>query len=158
MRNFDIRKEWDEADAQYELRGQVFTRRPKVRPETLALIEDAPYALTSMAVVEALDQGIRDFLVPEDVPRWDALRGKPLPKIINDDGSEETPADPHADLRALTDNDPVSLREMRELAEWLVEVETRLPTESPSTSTGGQKPTEPTLTAASTSEEATRAA
>lgn len=161
MKNFDNDpgRELSEADMQFTIRGQTFTRRSKVRPEAIALIEDSAYEASSLGVIEMMDRGISEFLVPEDRARWDAVRGKPVQREwVEEKGEFVEMADPHADLRAQAAVDPIEIHEMKNVGQWLVEVETRLPTTRPSASTAGPSTTEPSSTDESSSEEATRAA
>ena len=131
MRDFDIeRRATPDEERQFRFHGQVFTRRDGVRPETLALIEDSIFANTSADVVKMLDQSIREFIEEADLPKWDAIRDP-----------AHTPA--------------VRLIAMRQLAEWLVEADTALPTESPSGAGAGAGDTAPSSTASSPSPEAT---
>lgn len=134
MLNFDD----DRPDArpleerQFQLRGRVFTVRPFVRPETIAIIDDADLAGSSAATLKEMDRGIREFLVPADREAWDEVRA--------DDG-----------------DDVVSLLELQAISQRLVRIEAGLPTEAPSGSTDGRKPTAPSSTGTSDSQEETRA-
>jgi hypothetical protein len=71
----------------------------------------------------------------------------------DDDG--ELLTDPYADVRERGLADPIQLHEMKAIGQWLVEVETRLPTTRPSGSTDGPTTTGPSSTDGSSSEEAT---
>lgn len=155
MKNFDRDERpvpLTEADMTFELRGATFSRRQKVAPEAVAMIEDSAYEPSSLAVLRMMDDGILMYLIPHDRDLWDAVRGKPWQP------EDEDAADPWADVRARAESDPVQLHEIKAIGEWLVEVETRLPTKQPSVSTDGPKSTEPSSTDGSSSEEATRAA
>lgn len=132
MKTFDDQPVISAEDMQFEVLGVRFTRRAAVRPETLATIEDAPYQAMSSDVVAQLDRGIAEFLIPEDVERWDELRTR--------------------------EDNPVRIFHMRNVARWLVEVESRLPTTQPSASTPGRSDTEQPSMAPSPSPEAIRAA
>lgn len=157
MRNFDSDNRpvpLTDEDMRWETRGQTFTRRDKVRPEAIATLEDAAYEPSSLGVIDMMDRGILEFLVPEDADRWNAVRGKAWPREYDTETQEwSDPHDPHAELRARAQHDPVQLHELQAIGKWLVEVETRLPTTRPSASTDGPPNTERSSTDASSSEE-----
>lgn len=116
-------------DRQFKLRGHVFTVRPHVRPEAIAIIDDADFAPTSQDTLNEIDKGIREFLVPEDRDAWDRIRA--------DDG-----------------DDIVTLIDLRSISQRLVREESTLPTEAPSASTDGRETTKPSSKAKSDSQEA----
>jgi hypothetical protein len=152
MRNFDSDSRpvpLSDEDMRFTLRDETFTRRDKVRPEAIATIEDSAYEPSSLGVIEMMDRGILEYLVPEDADRWNAVRGKDW----LDDAD-----DPYAELRDAGCRNPVQLHELQAIGKWLVEVETRLPTTRPSASTDGPNSTGPSSTDASSSEEEIRAA
>lgn len=162
MKNFDSDTRpvpLEAADKRFTLRGETFTRRDKVRPEAVAMIEDSAYEASSLGVIEMMDRGILEYLVPSDADRWNAVRGKEAPREWNADQQEwvELP-DAHADVRARAKDNPVQLHELQAIGKWLVEIETRLPTTRPSESTDGPNSTGPSSTDASSSEEEIRAA
>lgn len=157
VKNFDQDDErvLDEADKTFTIRGVTFTRRDKVRPEAIAMIEDSAFEPSSIGVIEMMDRGISEYLVPGDRPLWDAVRGKPWRGAVSEDG-DVVDSDPHAEIRGRAEDNPIQIHEMRNVGQWLVEVETRLPTTQPSASPDGASSTERSSTAASSSGEATR--
>lgn len=162
MKDFDSDKRpvpLTDEEMRFTLRGETFTRRDKVRPEAIATIEDSAYEPSSLGVIEMMDRGILEYLVPEDADRWNAVRGKELPQVFSPEEQAWADADdPYAELRERAKRNPVELHELQAIGKWLVEIETRLPTTRPSASTDGPNSTEPSSTDASSSEEATRAA
>lgn len=134
MQNFDDDRQPTRPleDRQFTLRGRVFTVRPHVRPETIAIIDDADFAPTSAETLQEIDKGIREFLVEEDRDAYDVIRA--------DEG------------------DPVTLLDLRAISQRLVREETTLPTVAPSESTDGRATTKPSSTAKSGSQEETQAA
>jgi hypothetical protein len=106
-RNFD---EVLETNLVFTLRGEEFTLRD-VRPEVIASWEDEDAPTTAAEGLAAIDVKIKTLLAPEDVERYDALRAR--------------------------EDEPVNLRQLKALVEWIVEVQSDRPTEAPSPSDGG---------------------
>lgn len=117
MRNFDEERAevTPVAERQFTLGGHVFTRRDRVRPEALAQIEDAGMAGSSSDVLVELDKGVLMFLEDDEKEAYTKVR--------------------------TDEKNPVSLRDLQALSEWLVEEETKLPTTAPSASTDGRSTT-----------------
>lgn len=117
MQKIDIPTGRAKADRQVEVRGEVLTRKERVRPEAIAMIEDASMQLSSLDVVAMLDDGILMTLDDKSREAWQKLR------------SEDA-------------DDPLTLAEITAVGTFMVEAETGLPTTQPSASTNGSDGTE----------------
>lgn len=153
MHKIDIPSPRAKADRQVELRGVVLTRRERVQPEAVAMIEDASMQMSSLDIVEMLDGGIKMALDAESRKAWDRLR-RPI------DTSKLT-AEEETTLNELLekayvdpDDDPITLAEMTAVGRYMVEAETALPTSPPSASTNGSNGTEASSLDSSPSPEA----
>lgn len=120
MKNFDDKRRIRlEADRQFTIGGETFTQKTGLRPEVLLPWENIGADTPASEVLATIDQLVHDFIEPADDAhaRWDALRKR--------------------------DDDPVTLQDLQELVEWLIEEQTGRPTSPPSASTPSA-PTQPT--------------
>lgn len=162
MKNFDNERRpvtLTDEEMRFTLGGETFTRRDKVRPEGAAMIADSDFEPAAHAVIDMMEKGILEFVLPEDADRWNALRGKEWPREFDAEKGEwiDVP-DPYAELREQGRRNALELWLLQSVARWLLEVETRLPTTRPSASTDGPSSTAQSSTDASSSEEAIQAA
>lgn len=150
MKDFDQEFLQHDDALTFRVRGEVF-QMVYVRPEVLAEWEDQratelaearaqmgddPDAIVTVNAaqqsIDRFDQRIKSFLRDEDKPRWDELRAR--------------------------EKDAVPYVQLREIVNWMVEVQSSRPTETPSPSGAGRGRTGRSSTARSRSQEATRAA
>lgn len=128
MKDFDERRRERAArDRGFTLGGEQFVMKPGVRPEILVAYEGIPPEATPEQKIGVLDGVIIGFLEDEAeaTVRWTRAR-------------------------AIEDN-PVTLQDMQDLIEWLIEQQTGRPTGQPSVSSPGGGGTVTPLTAASSS-------
>lgn len=111
----------DAEERSFKLGGETFTIRPAVRPETLVAASRVRQDSEIADDVAAFDEMLEGFLEPGDRDRYRELR--------------------------LRETDPVTFADLMAVAQWAVEVNTGRPTEQPSPSTPGLKPTGTELTA-----------
>lgn len=112
MKNFDEdRVALSEADRQFQIRGEVFTRRESIRPEVVADFEDLEPKSGAHHTLQVIDAMITGF--------------------IEDEGHQR-----YADLRQRA-GDPVTLDDLIKVAQWLVAENAGRPTGSPSGSSAG---------------------
>lgn len=115
MKNFD--SDWEEREAEdnrtFQIRGETFVRRVSVRPEVLFSFE-IPAGTEDAEALRLNDARILSFIEDRD--------------------------DAHARYVALRaqDENPLGLRELRELSQWLLAEITGRPTEAPSASPSGR--------------------
>lgn len=100
-----------EQNLTFSIRGETFTLRD-VRPEVIAEWEDEENATTAADGLKAIDTKILALLAEEDKARWTELRAR--------------------------EDDPVNLRQLKALVEWIVEVQSDRPTQPPSSSADGR--------------------
>jgi hypothetical protein len=98
-------------DLSFEICGERFDMKI-VRPEVLALWEDEKEPDSGVKALEIVDRRIVAFLAEEQHDRWKALRKRP----------ENTP----------------SMGQLREILQWMIEVQTARPTQQPSASAPGR--------------------
>jgi hypothetical protein len=116
MHDFDRdREQRHSADRQFKIGGEVFTRRPAVRPEAMTAYEDLTPGASASEAVEVIDNLILAFLEPSDHERYRALRER--------------------------EEDPLNVTDLNDLVRWLIIETTRRPTQQPSPSTAGSEPT-----------------
>lgn len=112
-KNFD---ELLSEDKTFTVRGQTFTWM-EVRPEVLSAMGRALAAKSEdeaeddEAAWKSIDEQIKMFLIEEDRERWDTLRAR--------------------------DQDPVTIKQVNAILQYLVEEQTDRPTETPSPSASG---------------------
>lgn len=128
MKDFDARRrERAERDRGFTLGGETFVMKPGVRPEVLAAYESIDVDASPEAKLATMDGMILDFLDTSD-------------------GA----ADRYAAVRKIEDN-PVTLQDIQQVIEWMIEVQTGRPTGQSSDSSPGVTGTVTPLTAASSS-------
>ncbi len=120
MKNFDTdRKKRQRTKEQrtFQVCGETFVMKKAIRPEALAAFDD----LTE-------DASLRESM--------EIIDGMFLTLIEKDDDAE-------ARYRAVREqeDDPLSIDDIREMIDWMVEESSGRPTGSPSVSTGGREPT-----------------
>ena len=149
MKDFDAEILQGEEALTFKVRGELF-QMVYVRPEVLAEWEDAratelaeaqeslkddPDAIVAVNAaqqsIDRFDQRIKSFLRPEDRERWDALRAR--------------------------EADAIPYVQMREIVNWMVEVQSSRPTETPSPLGAGRGRTGRSSSARSRSQAATPA-
>jgi len=109
-----------EENMTFTIRGETFALRD-VRPEVIAAWEDEANSDTAAEGLVGLDAKIQTLLASdEDRTRWQTLRTR--------------------------EDDPVTLRQLKALVDWIVEVQSDRPTEPPSPSAGGRGRREATST------------
>lgn len=110
MRNFDQQQE---GDLTFQVAGETFTMQ-NVRPEVLASWEDAPIPESAADALKIVDERILLFIDNGNGQhdRWKKLRE-----------SEDT---------------VVTMGQLRSVLEWMVEVQSALPTQQPSPSVAGR--------------------
>jgi hypothetical protein len=108
MRSFDIQQDLD-----FQIGGETFHMKT-VRPEVLASWEDAPIPENSADALKVLDERLLIFLDNGNGQheRWKALRER--------------------------EDNALSMGQLRAVLEWMVEVQSTLPTEPPSPSARGR--------------------
>jgi hypothetical protein len=137
MKDFDEARAQRNADAEirsFKLGGETFTILTKthVRPEALAAASRISRESSIDQDLASLDETITGFLADdENRDRYAALRARVA--------------------------DPITFADLYEVATWMVQEETDLPTEQPSPSTTGSGPTAPSLTDVSASPPAAQA-
>lgn len=104
--------------------GETFHVKPFVRPEDMDSFRALPDGTEDRTGVMVYDNYIKNMVIEEDAPKWDKVRLE---------------ADP-----------PLSLADVETICYWLIEVATGRPTERPSSSGRGPRPS------AGTSREASR--
>lgn len=113
--NGNVARDFDdvlETSLTFTIRGETFTLRD-VRPEVIAAWEDEENAPTAAAGLTMLDDKIAVLLASDDDrTRWRELRER--------------------------EENPVTLRQVKALVEWIVEVQSDRPTEPPSSSPAGR--------------------
>lgn len=124
-KNFD---ELLSVDRTFTVRGQTFTWT-EVRPEVLSAMgrslasqSEGEDSEDDEAAWKAIDDQIKMFLIDEDRERWDTLRAR--------------------------DEEPVTIKQVNAILQYLVEEQTDRPTEMPSPSVSGRGKTAPTSKAA----------
>lgn len=132
MRDFDKERQVrNERNRQFKIGGETFTAKSGVRPEVLAAYEDiSTDDTTAVQILAVIDEIV-------------------LGLIENTD-------DAHARYQTLRarDEDPVTLEDLQEVVQWLIQEQTgRTPTRQPSPSGDGPKETETILTDDSSLEE-----
>lgn len=129
MKDFDARrKERAERDRGFTLGGETFVMKSGVRPEVLAAYESIDASATPEDKLAQMDGMVLDFLEEEKgeaEKRW-------------------------RKIRAIEDN-PVTLQDIQDVIEWLIEAQTGRPTGQPSGSTAGPGATVTPLTGESSS-------
>lgn len=123
MKDFDqVREERRQADRSFKIGGETFVRKVGVRPEVLAEYEKLEETTAATETLELIDGIVVDLIEDADGghDRYRALRQR--------------------------EEDPLSLADMQEMVQWLVEEETGRPTQPPSPSTRGPGGTVTTLT------------
>lgn len=133
MKNFDVaRAERANRDRGFKIGGEEFLRKTGVRPEIMIAWEALGTNQDSEAVLNAVDEIVVGFLDPTN--------------------------DAEARYRKIREReeDPVTLADLVELVQWLVEEETGRPTQQPSASTSGDGGTSTTSTDVSSSRVAKR--
>lgn len=113
MRNFDdARAQRAQADRGFQIGGEQFLRRSSVRPEATEAWEAVNLNSTQKETLAAIDETICNLVEPgkggEAHKRWMKLRQR--------------------------EEDAVSLGDMLEIVQWLVEEQAQRPTEPPSSS------------------------
>ena len=107
-------------DLTFEVEGEKFTMFV-VRPEVLAAWEDAAIPETAVDALKVIDERVCLMLGDNgQVERWHALRAR--------------------------DENAVSIGVLRDVMEWMVEVQSARPTESPAPSARGRGKTATTST------------
>ena len=115
MRDFDVdRASRLQGELEFKLGGETFRRRPGVRPEVLARYFSIA-ALDDEEAVRRMDETLLAFIHPDDHAKYTARRED--------------------------DVDPLTLLDLSEVAKWMVEEETRRPTEASSGSSAGRSET-----------------
>lgn len=112
--NGNVARDFDEvleSSMTFTLRGETFTLRD-VRPEVIAAWEDEEPHTSAQEALKSIDIKITTLLPPEDHERWAALRAR--------------------------EDNPVNLRQLKALVDWIVEVQSDRPTEPPSPSPAGR--------------------
>lgn len=112
MKDFDeARRARAEQDREFTIGGERFVMRAGVRPEALTAYEQLQPGTGSAKTLSVIDELVMAFVEPEDDAsgRWTRLRER--------------------------DADPVTLQDLQQLVEWLVEGQTGRPTVPPSPST-----------------------
>lgn len=132
MKDFDeARKERAERDRSFKIGGETFVMKTGVRPEVLASYEEIDTDKPALEVIGLVDEVI-------------------LGMMENGDGSHER----YRDLRA-RENDPLSLEDLRDVVQWLIEEQTgRVPTQPLSPSGPGPERTRTRSTGGSSSKAA----
>jgi hypothetical protein len=128
MKDFDeVRAQRAAEDRSFQLGGETFAYRVNVRPETLLAFEVIDETDDSEEKLALLDRAILSLIEPDgDAPeRWRQLRER--------------------------EEDAVSLRDLRDVAGWLVEQASGRPLAPPSPSTPGPVAMRPSSTGASSS-------
>lgn len=129
MKDFDTRrKERAERDRGFTLGGESFVMKAGVRPEVLAAYEAIDVAATPEAKLAQMDGMVLDFLETEDGAAEERWRK----------------------VRSIEEN-PVTLQDIQDVIEWMIEAQTGRPTGQPSASTDGPGATVTPLTADSSS-------
>lgn len=125
-RDFDQeRAERAAADRRFRIGGETFVRKASVRPEVLVKYETMTITANGTDTLKMIDECVIDLIEPDDdaAGRWTAIRER--------------------------EEDPISLLDIQELAQWLIEGLTNRPTERPSRSTRGPGRTRTTSTGGS---------
>jgi hypothetical protein len=126
MRDFDeARKRRQDKDRSFKIGGETFVMKPGVRPEALADYEKIGPDSTPTETLAIID-------------------GIVLSMIDGADGGH----DRYVKVRE-SEDDPVTLGDMQELVEWLMEEQTARPTELAPASGGGRRRTATPSTVAS---------
>ena len=119
MKNFDDdRAARAAADRSFQIGGETFVMKVGVRPEVLADYEKLGSNDSAVESLKVIDTLILDFVETDGdaVDRYHAIRAR--------------------------DDDPITLRDMTDLVDWLVKEQTgRTPTLPPSPSAPGRKRT-----------------
>lgn len=131
MHDFDpARAERYHEDRQFKLGGEIFTYRPGVKPEKMAAYEDLDLTATAEETLRVVDDLIVSWLDTNDDPtaveRWRAIRER--------------------------EDDPITGKDISDLAVWLYAQTTRRPTQQPSPSGDGSETTGTTSTDGSSPE------
>lgn len=116
MKDFDQkRKERAERDRSFTIGGETFEVRVGVRPEVLSIYDDITTETSAADTIKVIDEIITSMLVTADGERYQALRQR--------------------------EEDPITLEDLQDLMEWLLEKETdRTPTQPSSPSPVGPLP------------------
>lgn len=116
-------------DRTFKLHGEYFTVRSGVRPESLAGFDGFNDDASIAESMGAVDQMFRLMVEPDELAheRYDTIRADEV--------------------------DPLTVEDLREVVEWMLEVATGRPTGSPSASTDGPKVSGTPLTDVSSSPE-----
>lgn len=101
----------NEDERTFRLRGQVFTLKPRVRPEVLIPASLVTTASSIGEDVANIDEMLKAFLNGDDAARYEELRAR--------------------------EDDPIEYRELLAIVRWAVEVSTGRPTEQPAPSGSG---------------------
>jgi len=112
VKDFDeARRRRAEQDREFTIGGERFVMRAGVRPEVLAPYEGLTADTSPTESLQIIDELVMAFVEPTDdaARRWVRLRER--------------------------DDDPVTLQDLTELVQWLVEGQTGRPTVPPSPST-----------------------
>lgn len=131
MHDFDLeRQERYTADREFKLGGEIFIRKPAVRPEVMIAYEDMSMEASAAESLAVVDKTILSFI--------------------------EDTNDAHARYQALRerDEDPVSIRDLNQLVVWLISESTKRPTSALLLSEPGRAPTGTNSTATSSTEPA----
>lgn len=118
-KNFDAQRiVVADENRQFQISGQLFTIKRRVRPEVLGILSHLGDDETDIsAKIELIDSGILQILVTDDQPRW-------------------------TQLRASEDDDLLDFVDLRNVLNWAIEVLTSRPLESVASSGNGSAPPE----------------
>lgn len=72
-------------DREFRIAGEVFTRRVTVRPETLSAWNGLSPVDADAHALQVCDETIMAILVPEDVAKWEDVRGRTDEPITAED-------------------------------------------------------------------------
>lgn len=117
MKNFDEAREARlKEDRSFQIGGEVFVRKVGIRPEALAPYENLATDTPATEALATIDMIVLD--------------------MIEDGGEGQDACARYKAVRAREEN-PITLGDMTDLVEWLVESATGRPTSPPSGSTRG---------------------
>jgi len=125
MQDFDLGRQ---QEREFRIAGETFRCAGGVRPEELLEWVEVRPDTAPVDALAATDRLIVSFLHGDEIDRWKALRER--------------------------DTDPITMRDLNELAKWLVANETGRPTEAPSDSSNGRASTGTPSTETSSTEPA----